>query len=42
MRIRNQVEKIKAGIIGCGRISSVYRAVFENMKEEAELVFAVD
>ena len=36
------MEKIKAGIIGCGRISSVYRAVFENMKEEAELVFAVD
>ena len=36
------MEKIKAGIIGCGRISSIYRAVFENMKEEAELVFAVD
>lgn len=36
------MEKIKAGIIGCGRISSVYRAVFENRKEEAELVFAVD
>lgn len=36
------MEKIKAGIIGCGRISSVYQAAFENMKDEVELAFVVD
>ena len=36
------MEKIKAGIIGCGRISSVYKAAFENLRDEVELVFAVD
>jgi UDP-N-acetyl-2-amino-2-deoxyglucuronate dehydrogenase len=36
------LEKIKAGIIGCGRISSVYKAAFENLRDEVELVFAVD
>ena len=36
------MEKIKAGIIGCGRISSVYRAAFENMRDEVEIAFVVD
>ena len=36
------MEKIKAGIIGCGRISSVYKAAFENLRDEVELVLAVD
>lgn len=36
------MEKIKAGIIGCGRISTVYRTLFEHRKDEIELVFAVD
>ena len=36
------MDKIRAGIIGCGRISSVYRDFFENNRKNVSLVFAVD
>lgn len=34
--------KLKTGIIGCGRISVVYKKAFEDMADLAELIFAVD
>jgi predicted dehydrogenase len=34
--------KLRTAIIGCGRISAVYKKVFEDMNDLAEPVFAVD
>jgi predicted dehydrogenase len=34
--------KLKTAIIGCGRISTVYKKAFEDLADLAELVFAVD
>ena len=36
------MKKIRAGIIGCGRIASVYKEVFKGLQEEVQLVWAVD
>jgi len=36
------VKKLKVAIIGCGRISNVYRYVFKKLKDEIDVVYAVD
>lgn len=36
------MKRIKAGIIGCGRVASVYQAAFEKEKDQVELAFVVD
>lgn len=36
------MKKWKAGVIGCGRILSVYQAAFEHMRDTVEVVYAVD
>lgn len=36
------MEKLKIGVIGCGRISVVYLDAFKRLKDRIEVVFAVD
>lgn len=36
------MEKIRVGVIGCGRISVVYMEAWQRLSEEIEVVFAVD
>lgn len=36
------MEKFKVGVIGCGRISSVYLDAFRNLQDIVEVCFAVD
>jgi predicted dehydrogenase len=36
------MNKIRVAIIGCGRIATVYKTVFEDLADMAEVVFAVD
>jgi predicted dehydrogenase len=36
------MRKIKAAMIGCGRISEMYAEVFEQLKDTVEVVYAVD
>ncbi|NMA96352.1 MAG: Gfo/Idh/MocA family oxidoreductase, partial [Clostridiales bacterium] len=36
------MSKLKIAMIGCGRISGVYKNAFKALEDEVELVFAVD
>lgn len=37
-----EMQKLKVAMVGCGRISSVYREVFKTLKNDVEVVYAVD
>lgn len=36
------MEKLKLGVIGCGRIAAIYKAAFQKLSDMVEVVYAVD
>lgn len=36
------MEKLRIAVIGCGRIAAVYQTAFEHLREQAQVVLAVD
>lgn len=36
------MKKLRIAVLGCGRIASVYEEAFYKLKEEAEIVLAMD